>query len=69
MTPACSCAGTEPDALSFRKIGKELGADPTALYRHFADKDELLLALADRVIAMGMDGYRPGARWKDRWGI
>lgn len=56
--------GTEPDALSFRKIGKELGADPTALYRHFADKDELLLALADRVIAMGMEGYRPDPRWE-----
>ncbi|MFL4474875.1 TetR/AcrR family transcriptional regulator C-terminal domain-containing protein [Paeniglutamicibacter sp. MACA_103] len=56
--------GTEPDALSFRKIGKELGADPTALYRHFADKDELLLALADRVIAKGMEGYRPGPSWE-----
>lgn len=58
-------AGTEPDALSFRKIGKELGADPTALYRHFADKDELLLALADRVIARGMEGYRPSPSWDD----
>lgn len=57
-------AGTEPDALSFRKIGKELGADPTALYRHFADKDELLLALADRVIARGMEGYVPGPGWE-----
>ncbi|MDQ0095176.1 TetR/AcrR family transcriptional regulator C-terminal domain-containing protein [Paeniglutamicibacter psychrophenolicus] len=57
-------AGTESDALSFRKIGKELGADPTALYRHFAGKDELLLALADRVIAMGMDGYVPGPGWE-----
>ncbi|WP_411731974.1 TetR/AcrR family transcriptional regulator C-terminal domain-containing protein [Paeniglutamicibacter sp.] len=57
--------GTEPDALSFRKIGRDLGADPTALYRHFADKDELLLALADRVIARGMEGYDPSPRWDD----
>lgn len=56
--------GSAADALSFRKIGKELGADPTALYRHFSDKDELLLALADRVLAMGLDGYQPGENWK-----
>lgn len=57
--------GTTPDALSFRKIGKELGADPTALYRHFANKDELLLALADKVITMGMIGYVPSPDWKE----
>lgn len=57
--------GTEPEALSFRRIGKELGADPTALYRHFADKDELLLALADRVIARGMEGYTPSPGWEE----
>lgn len=57
-------AGSAPEALSFRKIGKELGADPTALYRHFADKDALLLALADRVLAMGMEGFEHGPNWK-----
>lgn len=57
--------GSDADALSFRKIGKAIGADPTALYRHFADKDELLLALADRVIAVGMEGYVPGPRWEE----
>ena len=57
-------AGTATDTLSFRKIGKELGADPTALYRHFADKDELLLALADRVLDMGMEGYEQGPFWE-----
>lgn len=56
-------ADAATDTLSFRKIGKELGADPTALYRHFADKDELLLALADRVLAMGMEGYEQGPYW------
>lgn len=56
--------GAATDTLSFRKIGKELGADPTALYRHFADKDELLLALADRVLDMGMDGYEEVASWE-----
>lgn len=55
---------TGPDALSFRKIGKELGADPTALYRHFADKDDLLLSLADRVLAQTMQGYQPAESWQ-----
>ena len=26
----------------------QLGADPTAIYRHFRDKDELVVELADR---------------------
>ncbi len=38
-------------ALSLRRIGGELGADPTALYRHFRNKDELLAALAARLFA------------------
>jgi AcrR family transcriptional regulator len=36
-------------ALSMRRIGTELGADPTALYRHYRDKDELLRAIAERL--------------------
>ena len=35
--------------LTVRRIGTELGADPTAIYRHFRDKDELVAELADRV--------------------
>jgi AcrR family transcriptional regulator len=37
--------------LPLRKVGKELGADPAAVYRRFADMNELPLALADRVFA------------------
>lgn len=37
-------------ALTFRRLGAELGADPTAAYRHFKNKDELLLALGDRLL-------------------
>jgi len=37
-------------ALTFSRLGKELGADPTAVYRHFRDKDELVLALTDRMV-------------------
>lgn len=37
-------------ALSFRRLGAELGASPTSVYRHFRDKDELLLAMANRLL-------------------
>ena len=36
-------------ALTFRRLGAELAVDPTAAYRHFRNKDELLLALGDRL--------------------
>jgi AcrR family transcriptional regulator len=37
--------------LTFGAIGAELGAHPTALYRHFRDKDELMLGLVDALHA------------------
>jgi AcrR family transcriptional regulator len=33
--------------LSMSRLGRELGADPSAVYRHFRSKDELLRAMAD----------------------
>ena len=38
------------------KLGRALGADPTAVYRHFASKDDLILAIADHLIEEAMDG-------------
>jgi AcrR family transcriptional regulator len=38
-------------ALTMRRIGAELGADPTAVYRHFRNKEALLTCLAERVFA------------------
>src|SRR5688572_1534829 len=35
-------------ALTVRRLGAELGVDPTAFYRHFRDKDDLVLACMDR---------------------
>ncbi|MBL0372292.1 TetR/AcrR family transcriptional regulator [Rhizobium sp. KVB221] len=43
--------------LTVRRIGQELGADPTAFYRYFRDKDELLLACMDRVIDRAFDRF------------
>ena len=50
---------------SLPKLGRALGADPTAIYRHFASKDDLVLAIADRLIEEGMAGLEPQACWVD----
>jgi len=48
--------------LSMRRLGAELGVQPSALYHHFANKQLLLAAVADEVLARGA---RPPAdgRW------
>jgi AcrR family transcriptional regulator len=52
------------EALSVRRLGKAIGADPTAFYRYFATMDELLLELGDRLIGLGLDGFTRGPDWK-----
>ncbi|MGZ8565521.1 MAG: TetR/AcrR family transcriptional regulator [Actinomycetota bacterium] len=54
-----------PDALTLRRLGTELGADPTALYRNFRDKDELLTAMADRLLIHAIEGLRPTGAWRE----
>ena len=39
------------ESLTFERLGRELGAHPTAIYRYFRDRDELLLALTDELHA------------------
>jgi AcrR family transcriptional regulator len=53
-------------ALSFRKLGAALGADPTAIYRHFADRDELMRAIIDRLLAEVDAGIDPDLPWDER---
>jgi len=48
---------------SLPKLGRALGADPTAIYRHFASKDDLTLAIADRLIEEATTGMTPGPCW------
>jgi AcrR family transcriptional regulator len=48
---------------SLPKLGRALGADPTAVYRHFASKDALVLAIADELIEMSSAGLEPGDCW------
>ena len=50
---------------SLPKLGRALGTDPTAVYRHFASKDDLVLAIADRLIAEAMAMVSPQPCWVD----
>jgi AcrR family transcriptional regulator len=53
------------DGFSLPKLGRALGADPTAVYRHFPSKDDLVLAIADQLIEEAMAGLEPHACWVD----
>jgi len=52
------------DAVTLRRLGAELGVDPTAVYRHFRDKDELLTAVADRLLAGALEGFHVTGEWR-----
>ncbi|MET0457480.1 MAG: TetR/AcrR family transcriptional regulator [Mycobacterium sp.] len=49
--------------LSARTLAAAVGADPSALYRHFAGIDDVLRAVADRMIGIGLDRWSPGEDW------
>jgi AcrR family transcriptional regulator len=51
--------------LTMRRLGTELGVQPSALYHHFANKQTLLAAVADEILARGARGSRPDA-WDER---
>ncbi len=53
------------DGFSLPKLGRALGADPTAVYRHFASKDDLILAIADRLIEEAMADLGEQPCWLD----
>ncbi len=52
-------------ALTMRRLGSELGVQPSAIYHHFASKQELLAAVADEVLARGARP-RTAVEWDDR---
>lgn len=52
------------EALSVRRLGAALGADPSALYRYFRNTDELLLALADEMVGRAQAGWRATGDWR-----
>ena len=52
-------------ALTMRRLGTELGVQPSAIYHHFASKQALLAAVADEILARGARPRRASA-WPDR---
>jgi len=54
--------------LTMRRIGAELGADPTAVYRHFRNKHELLVELADRMFGTEIE-VDPSLSWREQMKI
>jgi AcrR family transcriptional regulator len=51
--------------LTVRRIGAELGADPTAIYRHFRSKAELVTELADLAL-LSLPEPDPELPWQER---
>lgn len=50
--------------LTMRRLGTELGVQPSALYHHFANKQSLLAAVADEVLARA--AWPSGGEWVER---
>ncbi|MET9511948.1 TetR/AcrR family transcriptional regulator C-terminal domain-containing protein [Streptomyces flavidovirens] len=51
------------EALSMRKLAKELGVVPMALYKHVSNKEQLLDGMVDVVVGE-IDPPAPGSNWK-----
>lgn len=53
------------DALTVRRLGVALGADPSSVYRYFTNTDDLVLAVADELTGRVLDGFRPVQDWRE----
>jgi AcrR family transcriptional regulator len=54
-----------PDALTMRRLGARLGVEAMAIYHHFASRDELLVAIGDRLLEPLQDLDLGGADWRE----
>lgn len=52
------------EALSVRRLGRALGADPSSLYRYFRHTDDLMLAIADELIGRTLRTWRCTGDWR-----
>ncbi len=52
--------------LTMRRLGTELGVQPSALYHHFANKQTLLAAVADEILDRGRRPLPDPAEWEQR---
>jgi AcrR family transcriptional regulator len=53
--------------LTMRRLGAELGVQPSALYHHFATKQLLLAAVADEILARSARGGAPARETLEGW--
>ena len=53
------------DAVSMRRVGRELGVEAMSLYHHVRDKDDLLLGIRERVLSTFSDPGTEGD-WEER---
>ena len=53
------------DAVSMRRVAREVGVEAMSLYHHVRDKDDLLQAVCDRVMA-GFEFPSDEGSWEDR---
>jgi len=54
-------------SVSIRELGAKLGADPTAIYRHFRSKDDLMGALLDELTVRSLAAVTaPAEEWQER---
>ena len=51
--------------LTMRRLARELAVSPGALYWHFANKQELLGAVADRILQPALEPHAPPG-WRDQ---
>jgi AcrR family transcriptional regulator len=55
------------EALSMRRLGKDLGVDPMAIYGHFESKSDLIDAVIDSIMArVDIAGDDPSSPWEER---
>lgn len=54
-----------PDALTFARLGSALDASTTAVYRHFSSRDEIVVAIAEELDRISLDGYEPSPDWRE----
>lgn len=60
-------AETGVATISVRDLGAHLGADPTAIYRHFPSKDAVMIALLDELHARSVSSVvAPAEDWEVR---
>jgi AcrR family transcriptional regulator len=55
------------EQITFRALGTLLASDPTAVYRHFRDKDELLRAAYDHMMLDARSKVDESVPWRDQY--